>query len=66
VVKRLSFPVQDTRARATGIFCFPCQISTRNFLCFSSPPFFSRLLPTSRLLLRVRLAPNRRASAVTR
>jgi hypothetical protein len=37
VVKPLSFPVQDTRARATGISCFPCQTATRNFLRFSSP-----------------------------
>jgi hypothetical protein len=38
VVKPLSFPVQDTRARTTGISCFPYQTTTRNFLRFSAPP----------------------------
>jgi hypothetical protein len=38
VVKSLSFFVQDTRARATCILCFPCQTTTRNFLLFSAPP----------------------------
>jgi hypothetical protein len=28
----LSFPVQDTRARATGISCFLWQTTTRSFL----------------------------------
>jgi hypothetical protein len=37
VVKPLSFLVRDTRARATGISCFPCQTTTRSFLRFSAP-----------------------------
>jgi hypothetical protein len=47
VVKPFSFPAQDTRARATGISCFPCQTFTRNFLSFSDPPaFFLPLAPS--------------------
>jgi hypothetical protein len=38
VVKQLSSPVQDTRARATGISCSPCQTTTRSFLRFPAPP----------------------------
>ena len=38
VVKSLYFPVQDTRARATGISCIPCQTATRSFLRFTAPP----------------------------
>ena len=38
VVKPLSFPVQDTRARATGISCFLWKTTTRSFLRFSAPP----------------------------
>jgi hypothetical protein len=39
----LNFTVGDTRVVATCISCFPCQITTRNFLRFSAPPriFFS-------------------------
>jgi hypothetical protein len=47
VVKPLSFPVQDTRSRATGISCFPCQTTTRNFLRFFAPPrLFLPLAPS--------------------
>jgi hypothetical protein len=31
-------PTPSVRARATGISCFPCQISARSFLRFSAPP----------------------------
>jgi hypothetical protein len=34
--KIIYFYVRDTRARASGISCFPCQISIRSFLRFSS------------------------------
>jgi hypothetical protein len=37
VVKPLPFPVQDTRARASAIVCFPCRTATRSFLRFSAP-----------------------------
>jgi hypothetical protein len=37
-VKSLCFPVRDTRARATGISCFPCQTVTLSFLRSSVPP----------------------------
>jgi hypothetical protein len=67
VVKPLIFLVRYTRARATGISCSPCQNATRRFLRSSAPPpFLSRLLPASRLLLRAILCTCRRASAVTR
>jgi hypothetical protein len=64
----LNFLVRDTRARAACILCFPCQTTTRSFFAFprSSPPFLSRMLPASRLILRARLCTCRRASAVTR
>jgi hypothetical protein len=47
VVKSLNFPVRDTRARATGISCFPCQTSTRIFLRSSAPsrPFSRAFSP---------------------
>jgi hypothetical protein len=38
VIKSLHFPVQNTRERATGISCFPCQTTTRSFLRFFAPP----------------------------
>jgi hypothetical protein len=38
VVKPLSFPARDTRARARGISSFSCQTATRSFLRFSAPP----------------------------
>jgi hypothetical protein len=38
VLKPLDFSVRNTRARATGISCFPCQTSMWNFLRFSAPP----------------------------
>jgi hypothetical protein len=38
VVKQINFPVRDTRARATGISCFPCQTATRSLLRFSASP----------------------------
>jgi hypothetical protein len=61
VVESLNFPVCDTRARAAGMSCFPCQTAG-----ISSPPFSPHLLSVSRLLLRVRLCTCRRADAVTR
>ena len=36
--KALYFPVRDTRARATGISCFPCQTAARSFLRSYAPP----------------------------
>jgi hypothetical protein len=54
-------------ARTTCISLFPGQTTTRSFLHFpSSAPFFSRVLPTSKLLFRARLYTCRRASAVVR
>jgi hypothetical protein len=65
---QLNFSVRDTRARATCISLLPVPNCHTDFLTFlrSSPPFFSRALPASRLLLRTRLCTCRRASAVTR
>ena len=42
--KSLHFTVRDTRARATGISCFPCQTATRSFLRWPAPfrPFIPR------------------------
>jgi hypothetical protein len=47
VVKPLSSPVRDTRARATGISCFPCQTATRKILLYVSPHFPALFLPRS-------------------
>jgi hypothetical protein len=54
VVKPLSFPAQDTRARATCISFFPCQTATyRVTYVFPLLPAISpRVLLASRLLLR--------------
>jgi len=53
-----------------ALLAFPCsraKTTTRSFLHFpSSAPFFSRVLPTSKLLFRARLYTCRRASAVVR
>jgi hypothetical protein len=68
VAKPLDSLDRETRTGATGISCFPCQTYTLSFFRFSSlpPPFISRVLPASRLLLRARLRTCRRVSAVTR
>jgi hypothetical protein len=49
-------------------FLFPVPNYHTEFITLlrSSPPFFSRVLPASRLFLRARLCTCRRASAVTR
>jgi hypothetical protein len=56
VVKTLHSLVWDTRARTTGISCFPCRIPT------PLPPFISPVLRASRLLLRAILGTCRLAS----
>jgi hypothetical protein len=60
VVIPLDSPVRDTRARATGISCFPCQTSTRSYLHFSVPTSEPRDVPRCGALSLLQKTPHYR------